>query len=123
MIWIGRAISKLEWENCCILKNDSSGNKTIEGASVERNGYAINVQWYTQKVVGVLEYVIYENTPIVHRNSNLVLVGFDEYMHHVHDSRTHVPRRRTVRSNRMDYFGIFPEIFNLKTSEGDWYRR
>ena len=61
IIWIGRAISKPEWDNCCILKYGSSGNKNIEGASVGRNGYTINIQWYTQKVVGVFEFVMYEN--------------------------------------------------------------
>ena len=57
IIWIGRAISKPEWDNCCILKYGSSGNKNIEGASVGRNGYAINVQWYTHKVVGILDFL------------------------------------------------------------------
>ena len=87
IIWIGRFISKPEWENFCILKNDSRGNQNIEVASVGWNGYAINVQWYTQKVVGVIELVIDDNPPIVQSNSDLVLVGFDEYMHQVHGSR------------------------------------
>ena len=123
IFWIGRAISKPEWDNCCIVKNDSSGNKNIEGAAVGQNGYAINVQWYTQKVVGVLEFVIYENPPIVQSNNDLVLVGFDESMHQVHGSRTRVPRRRTVRSNCMDDFGLLPATVNLQTTEGDWYRK
>ena len=117
IIWIGRGISKPEWENCCILRNDSSGNKNIEGASVGRNGYAINFQWYTQKVVGVIEFVIDKNPPIVQSNSDLVLVGFDEYMHQVHGSRTHIPRRRTFRSNHMDDFGLLLARVNLQTSE------
>ena len=68
----------------------------IEGAEVSRNGYAINVQWYTQNVVGVLEYVVYTGAPVVQSNSDLVYAGFDEYMHQVHGSRILVPRRRTV---------------------------
>ena len=65
IVWIGRSISKPEWENCCILKNDSSVNKNIEGASVGRNGYEINVQCYTEKVVGVIEFFIDKNPPIL----------------------------------------------------------
>ena len=123
IIWIGRAISKPEWENFCILKNDSSGNKNIEVVSVGRNGCVIHFQWYTQKVVGVLEFFKDDNPPIVHSNIYLVLVGFDEYMHQEHGSITRVPRRRTVRSNCMDDFGLFPERVNLHTYERDWYRR
>ena len=53
-IWMGRTISKLGWNNYCVLKNVSSVTKSIEGAVVSRNNYTINVQWYTQKVFGVL---------------------------------------------------------------------
>ena len=59
----------------------------------------------------------------MHSNIYLVLVGFDEYMHQEHGSITRVPRRRTVRSNCMDDFGLFPERVNLHTYERDWYRR
>ena len=83
-ICLGRTISKLGWNNDCVLKNVSSGTKNIEGAAVSQNGYAINVHWYTQKVVGVLEYVMYIGTPVVQSNSDLVYAGFDEYMHQVH---------------------------------------
>ena len=68
----------------CVLKNVSSGTKNIEGAAVSRNGYAINVQWYTQKVFGVLEHVVYTGAPVVQSNSALVYAGFDECMHQVH---------------------------------------
>ena len=67
----------------------------------------------------MLEYVAYTGAPVVQRNSDLVYAGFDEYMHQVHGSRIRVPRRRTVRSNRIDDFGLLPERVNLKTSEGD----
>ena len=60
---------------------------------------------------------------MVQSNNDLVLAGFDDGMHQVHGSRTQVPRRRTVRENRMDSFGLLPERTNLQTSEGDWYRR
>ena len=56
-------------------------------------------------------------------NNDLVLVGFDESMHQVHGSRTRVPRRRTVKANRMDDFGLLPATVNLQTTEGDWYRK
>ena len=92
-IWMGRTISKLGWNNDCVLKNVSSDTKNIEGAEVSRNGYAINVQWYTQKVVGVLEYVVYTGAPVVQSNSDLVYAGFDEYMHQVNGSRIRVPRQ------------------------------
>ena len=100
-----------------------SGHKNIEGASVGRNGYEINVKWYTQKVVGVIEFVIEDNPTIMQSNSDSVLVGFDDYMHQVHGSRTSVPRRRTVQSNHMGDFGLFLARVNLQTSEGDWCRR
>ena len=80
-IWLGRNISKLGWNNDCVLKKKSSGTKNIEGATVSQNGYTINVQWYTQKVVGVLEYVVYTGAPVGQSNSDLVYAGFDEYMH------------------------------------------
>ena len=53
----------------------------------------------------------------------MVLVGFDECMPQVHGSRTRFPRRQTVRSNRIDDFGLLLEGFNLQTYDGDWYRR
>ena len=93
LIWLGRTIYKLGWNNDCVLKNVSSGTKNIEGAAVSRNVYAINVQWYTQKVVGVLEYIVYTGAPVVQSNIYLVYSGFDEYMHQVHGSRIQVPRR------------------------------
>ena len=123
IICIGRAIYKPEWDNCCTLKNESSSNINFEGSSVGRNGYAINIQWYTHKVVGVLEFVIDDNTPILQSNSDLVLVGFDEYMYQVHGSINRVPRRQTVWSHHMDDLGLFTESINLQTSEGYWYRR
>ena len=83
-IWMGRTISKLGWNNYCVLKNVSSVTKSIEGAVVSRNNYTINVQWYTQKVFGVLEHVVYTGAPVVQSNSALVYAGFDECMHQVH---------------------------------------
>ena len=98
-IWLGRAIPKAEWGNSCIKKNDARGVKIIDGAKVGRGGYAINVQWYTQKVIGILEYVVEggDNAiPIVSSNNALIFAGFDDSMYQVHGSRTRVPRRRTV---------------------------
>jgi hypothetical protein len=60
-----RAISKAEWRNDCKRKNISCSTKMIEGVEVTRNGYAINVQWYTQKSLGVPEYVLRANPPCV----------------------------------------------------------
>jgi hypothetical protein len=56
--WIGKALPKSEWGNQCIRKNDSHGQVTIEGAIISKGGFVINVLWYTQKVLGVPEYII-----------------------------------------------------------------
>jgi hypothetical protein len=56
--WIEKTLPKSEWGNQCIRKNKSQGNVTIEGAIISRGGFAVNVQWYAQKVLGVLEYII-----------------------------------------------------------------
>ena len=125
-IWLGRAMPKAEWSNSCIKKNNARGEKIIDGAKVARGGYAINVQWYTQKVIGILEYVLAggDNAmPIVSSNHALILAGFDDNMNQVHGSRTRVPRRRTVRSNNTDDSLYSVAMQNLQTSEGDWYRR
>ena len=90
---------------------------------MSQNGYAVNTQWYTQNVVGVLDYVIDTNMPVVQSNCEFVLAGFHDLMHQVHGSRTCVPTRRTVRSNYMDELGLLPPRVNLQTTEGDWYRR
>ena len=125
-LWLGRAMPKAEWSNSCIMRNDTRGVKIIDGAKVSRGGYAINVQWYTQKVIGILEYVVAggDNAiPIVSSNSDLIYVGFDDNMHQVHGSRTRVPRRRTIRSNRTENSLYSVARQSLQTTEGDWYRR
>ena len=91
-IWLGRAISKPEWDNSCVWKNNSRCTKMIEGVEIGRHEYAINVQWYTQKVVGVLEYVLDTTKPVVQSNCGLVLAGFDDHMHQVYGSSIRVPR-------------------------------
>ena len=42
VIWLGRTISKLEWRNNCVTKNDSRGPKNIDPTKVTENGYAVN---------------------------------------------------------------------------------
>ena len=120
---MGRTIPKLDWENACIQKNNSRATKKIDGVNVPRNGYAINVQWYKQKVVGVLEYVLDEYAAIVQSSSTLVFAGFDAHMHQVSGISVRVPRRRTNRSNRMIDDGLLPATINLQTTEEDWYRK
>ena len=122
-IWLGRAISKPEWGNDCTKKNSSRATKFIEGVEVTQNGYAVNVQWYTQKTRGVPEHALDTTLPVVQSNCELVLAGFDDQMHQVHGSRTRVPRRRTVWSNHMDSFGLLPSRSSLQTTEGDWHRK
>ena len=46
-IWLGRAISTLEWGNDCTKKNSLRDTKVIKGVEVTQNSYAVNVQWYT----------------------------------------------------------------------------
>ena len=118
-IWLGRTIPKLDWGNACIQKNNSRVTKNIDGVDVPRNGYAINVQWYKQKVVGVLEYVLDEYVAIVQSSSTLVYAGFDAHMHQVSGTSVRVPRRRTNRSNRMIDDGLLPATINLQTTEGN----
>ena len=84
------------------------------------------MQWYTQKVIGTLEYIVEggENTkPFVMSNDSLLLVGFDDDMHQVLGTRVRAPRRRTVRSNQNDDFEYTSTRQSLQTTEGDWYRR
>ena len=102
-------------------KNSSRSTKMIHGVEVTRNGYAINVQWYTQKTIGVSEYVLDANPPCVKTNCELVLADFD--MHQLTGRVTRVPRSQTVLAHHMDIFGLLPNRSNLRTTEGDWYRR
>ncbi len=72
---------------------------TIEGAIISRVGFADNVQWSTQKVLGVLEYIIEDGEdakPLVQNNKNLILTGFDKNMHQVYGTRARVPRQHSV---------------------------
>ena len=97
-IWIGRVMSKLEWENMCVWKNNRNGQQTIDGGvQLHRGEYAINVQWYTQKEIGSLEYHIDRENPrpIVQSNRYLILAGFK--MHQIIGSSNRVPRQRTTR--------------------------
>ena len=83
-------------DNCCVILYRNSPV-----------GYAINVQWYTQKVIGALEYAIEggDNAQtFVQSNKDLVLTGFDDHMHQVIGARTHARRQQTVQSNRLEGF-------------------
>ena len=35
--------------------------------------HVINVHWYTQKVIGVLEYVLGDSSPVMQNNNDLIL--------------------------------------------------
>jgi hypothetical protein len=74
---------------------------------IKHNSYVINLQWYTQKTIGVLEYVIEggENAvPFIQSHLGLLLVVPGENINRVIGQNVRVPRRRTVRSNQMDDF-------------------
>lgn len=124
-IWLGRTVTKPEWQNACVWKNDTGRQQDIEGAMIPAHTFAINIQWYTQKVIGILEYIVEggENVvPFVNSNSDLLLVVPDEHITQVIGANVRVPRRRNVRSTRMDEFE-YTERENLQTTEGDWYRK
>jgi hypothetical protein len=111
--WIGKTLPKGEWGNQYIQKNDSHNNVTIEGAITSRGGFAINVQWYTQKVLGVPEYIIEDGEdakPLVQSNKDLILTRFDKNMHQVYGTRARVPRQCSVQSSRMDDLSIVKEL-------------
>eukprot|EP00584_Thalassiosira_punctigera_P026082 CAMPEP_0172578128 /NCGR_PEP_ID=MMETSP1067-20121228/138579_1 /TAXON_ID=265564 ORGANISM="Thalassiosira punctigera, Strain Tpunct2005C2" /NCGR_SAMPLE_ID=MMETSP1067 /ASSEMBLY_ACC=CAM_ASM_000444 /LENGTH=298 /DNA_ID=CAMNT_0013370821 /DNA_START=195 /DNA_END=1091 /DNA_ORIENTATION=+ len=123
-IWLGRTIANPDWGNDCIWRNASRGTKSIDGALVTSGACAIYVQWYTQRELGVLEYVVEGGAnakPIISSNKDLIDAGFE--MTQVYGSSVRVPRRRTVRSNQMSDFEYSGTRSSLQTSEGDWYRR
>ena len=130
--WLGRTMARGDWGNSCIWYNESNQQKVIDDggsstpAAIEGKTYAINVQWYTQRVIGTLEYEVEggENAkPFVVSNDGLLLVVNEGDMHQVLGSRVRAPRRRTVRSNQSDDFEYTSTRASLQTTEGDWYRR
>ena len=61
----------------------------------------------TQKVIGVLEYVIKGGEsadPVVQSTSFLLLVAQDEHMTRVLGNNIRVSRRRAIKSNQSDAF-------------------
>lgn len=61
--WLGRTVGNDAWDNACIWRNDTRRTKTFYADTeapvvIKPNLYAVNVQWYTQKTIGVLDYVI-----------------------------------------------------------------
>ncbi len=99
---------------------------TIERAIISRGGFAINVQRYTQKVLGVLEYIIEDGEdtkPLVQSNKDLILTGFDKNMHQVYGARACVTRQHSVRSSRMDDFEYSEGTRStMQTAQGEWYQ-
>eukprot|EP00984_Skeletonema_dohrnii_P024295 scaffold13403_cov120-Skeletonema_dohrnii-CCMP3373.AAC.2 len=123
LVWLGRAVSKTEWSNQCIWKNETGRDLIAGHVRVARNEYAINVQWYTLKQAdNPLEYVIEkaEPDPIVNNNKELLHAGFP--MTQVIGSRSRVPRRRNVRSIQSDDYE-YDTPASLQTSEGHWFRK
>ena len=79
-LWLGRAVTKTVWDNQCTWKNESNQiHRADGGVQIPPGGYAINVQWYTQREIGSLEYDIEKESPlpIVQTNYNLILAGFE----------------------------------------------
>ena len=120
--WIGRAMSKAEWDNRCWYKNETPRRLRLAGdLPLDPGEYAINVQWYAERDVGSLEYIIYQEQPysVVNNNRTLVMGGFE--MIQSAGNMARVPRQRNVRQ-RNDEFGYAAPQLNLQTREGDWYR-
>ena len=120
--WIGRAMSKAEWDNCCWYKNKTPRRLRLAGdLPLDPGEYAINVQWYAERDVGSLEYIIYHDQPypVVNNNRTLVMGGFE--MIQSAGNLARVPRQRNVRQ-RNDVFKYAVPQLNLQTREGDWYR-
>jgi hypothetical protein len=131
LFWLGKTVGRNDWNNSCVWFNNTSSQKTIRdnpntpGALIPAYSYAINVQWYTQKVIGVLEYEIEGGAnamPLVNSNQYLLFVVPDEQVVRVLGMNVRVPRRRNVRSNQSDDFE-YSARSSLQTSEGEWYRR
>ena len=124
-IWLGRAMTKPEWGNACIWKNETRKKQKIGGGEgIQPGGYAINVQWYTHTEVGSLLYRIEkeEPHPLVQADVFLLHSGFE--MTQVVGARANVPRSRSVRYRRKDdENGYAVPRLNLQTREGDWFRR
>ena len=113
MVWLGRAVSKTEWSNQCIWKNETGRDIMAGHVKIARNEYAINVQWYTlRQADNLLEYVIEktEPDPIVNNNKELLHAGFS--MTQVVGSRSRVPRRRNVAPGM---FGRFKMMITSTT--------
>lgn len=121
--WIGRAVSKREWNDACWYRNETGSRQMLSGAlPLDSGEYAINVQWYDLRdIANPLEYVIVRDNPypIANHNSTLVLGGFEMTLSIGNEVR--VPRARAIR-DRNDAFGYAQPQLNLQTREGDWYR-
>ena len=81
------------------------------------------MQWYTQKVIGVLEYVVEggDNTKsIVQSNQDLTLTGFDEHMHQVIGTRTSVLSnlidKRTLSINQQETICKLQKVTGIEES-------
>ena len=121
--WIGRVVSKEEWSNACIYKNEATRRFALGGGvRLDRGKYAINVQWYTVRDAGCpLEYFVdgAHPYPFVNNYSTLVMTGFE--MVQTVGVSVRVPRQRTVRV-RDDELGYAQPQYNLQTRAGDWFR-
>jgi len=82
--WLGKAVAKPKWDGSCKTRNETNAAVSIEGALIDPGCYAINVQWYTQRAIGVLEYVK-EGQPLVQSNEDLRLSGINRHVNHRRD--------------------------------------
>ncbi len=121
--WIGRAVSKSEWNNSSFYKNNTTRRKNLMGnLPLDQGKYAVNVEWYNQRDIdSSLEYTVDRTNPypIVNHNHTLVLGGFD--MVQIVGNAVRVLRQRTIQTR--NEFGYNIPQQNLQTRERDWYRR
>ena len=94
--WLGKTVSKKEWKGNCIWKNDSNETKEFDGVLILACSFAVNVQWYTQKTYGVLEYKIEPEEPSVQATVNLIKIGFDEQIATVRGGKVRSKRDRIL---------------------------
>ena len=120
---LGGRLSKEEWSNACIYKNETTCHLALGGGvRLDRGECAINVQWYTVRDAGCpLEYFVdgAHPYPFVNNYSTLVMTGFE--MVQTVGVSVRVPQQRTVRV-RDDELGYAQPQYNLQTRAGDWLR-
>jgi len=116
-IWLGRTVSRKGWKHECIWHNKSGRHKTFDQTFVGRGQYAINVQWYTQQKIGVLEYVKEVTVPVtIQNNKDLILVGFE-------DSMTQKAQSTSKSKNKVDIWTMDKALYSQAMSKLEFIKQ